>query len=115
MHWTTQTVRDQILRSQGPVVTYRSIRHGKRSARKIAKSQYDTAVQSLTRDGLGTMVEFKVPRARGPCRLFIKNIPNQWPTSTNVSAIEDINAIARPMHSDITANMREYLERNYFY
>ena len=34
---TSQTVRDSILLTQGPVVTYRAFKHGKRTSRSIAE------------------------------------------------------------------------------
>ena len=44
---TTQMVRDNVLITQGPVVSYRSFKHGKRSARAIAESEFNTATESL--------------------------------------------------------------------
>ena len=109
---TTQTVRDDILISQGPVVTYRSFKHGKRRSRAIAETEYYTAAESLQLEGFGTLVEFRVPRGRGSCKVFVKSKPNPWPNSTNVTSQEFDNAVAKPLHNDITAPMREYLRSN---
>ena len=73
---TTQMVRDNVLISQGPVVSYRSFKHGKRSAREIAKDEFNAATESLMQDGFGRIVEFRVPRARSTCKVFIKSKPN---------------------------------------
>ena len=43
---TTQTVRENVLITQGPVVSYRSFKHGKRSARATAESEFNTATES---------------------------------------------------------------------
>ena len=37
---TTQMVRDNVLITQGPLVSYRSFKHGKTSARAIAESEF---------------------------------------------------------------------------
>ena len=109
---TTQTVRDDILISQGPVVTYRSFKHGKRRSRAIAETEYYTAAESLQLEGFGTLVEFRVPRGRGSCKVFVKSKPYPWPNSTNVTSQEFDNAVAKPLHNDITAPIREYLRSN---
>ncbi|XP_068760519.1 uncharacterized protein [Montipora capricornis] len=109
---TTQTVRDDILISQGLVVSYCSFKHGKRRSRAIAETEYYTAAESLQLEGFGTLVEFRVPRGRGSCKVFVKSKPNPWPNSTNVSIQEFDNAVAKPLHNDITAPMREYLRSN---
>ena len=111
---TTQTVRDNILLTQGPVTSYRSFKHGKRTSRAIAQSEYETAAKSLEQDGFGRIVEFRVPRARGSCKVFVKAKPNPWPSCTNVSVQEFDNVIAKPIHNDITAPMRGYLQTNNF-
>ena len=61
---TPQTVRDNVLITQGPVVSYRSFKHGKRSARAFAESEFNTVTESLMQDGFGRIVEFRIPRAR---------------------------------------------------
>ena len=58
-----QTIWDQILTTQGPVVTYRSFKHRKRSNKHIAEAEYTTATQSLEEDRFGRLVEFNIPRA----------------------------------------------------
>nr|XP_058941289.1 uncharacterized protein LOC131769580 [Pocillopora verrucosa] len=68
---TTQMVRDNVLISQGPVVSYRSFKHGKRSAREIAEDEFNAATESLMQDGFGRIVEFCVPRARSTCKAGI--------------------------------------------
>ncbi|KAL9977117.1 hypothetical protein ACROYT_G014489 [Oculina patagonica] len=50
---TIQTIQDQVLVAQGPVITYRSFKHGKRSNKHIAEAEYTTAMQFLTEDGFG--------------------------------------------------------------
>lgn len=40
-------VRDNVLISQGPVVSYRSFKHGKRSAWEIAEDEFNAATESL--------------------------------------------------------------------
>lgn len=50
---TSQTIRDNILLTQGPVVLYHSFKHGKRSARTIAETEYTVATESLIQDGFG--------------------------------------------------------------
>lgn len=44
---TTQTIRDDILMSQGPVVTYHSFKHGKRRSRAIAETEYYKTAESF--------------------------------------------------------------------
>ena len=109
---TTQTVRDNVLITQGPVVSYRSFKHGKRSARAIAETEFNTATESLMQDGFGRIVEFRIPRARSTCKVFVKSKPNPWPTSTNITVNDFDNALAKPLHNDITVPMREYLHAN---
>ena len=109
---TTQTVRDNVLITQGPVVSYRSFKHGKRSASAIAKSEFNTATESLMQDGFGRIVEFRIPRARSTFKVFVKSKPNPCPNCTNVSVNEFDNALARPLHNDITVPMRQYLQAN---
>ena len=109
---TTQMVRDNVLITQGPVVSYWSFKHGKRSARAIAESEFNTATESLMQDGFGKIVEFRIPRARSACKVFVKSKPNPWPNCTNVSVSEFDNALAKPLHNDITVPMRQYLQAN---
>lgn len=109
---TPQTVRDNVLITQGPVVSYRSFKHGKRSARAVAVSEFNTATQSLMQDGFGRIVEFRIPRARGTCKVFVKSKPNPWPNCTNITVNEFDTALAKPLHNDITVPMREYLHAN---
>ena len=63
-------------------------------------------------DGFGRIVEFHVPRARSTCKVFIKSKPNPWPNSTNVNSTEFDTAFAKPLHNDIMAPMRDYLQTN---
>lgn len=67
-----QTIKDQVLRAPGPVVSYRSFKHGKRSAKTMAEAEYSRA----TEDGFGRIVEFTIPRARGKCKVLIKSKPD---------------------------------------
>ena len=108
----TQTVKGNVLITQGPVVSYRSFKHGKRSARAIAESEFNTATESLMQDGFGRIVEFRIPRARSTCKVFVKSKPNPWPNCTNVSVNEFDNALAKPLYNDITVPMRQYLQAN---
>ena len=109
---TSQTVRDNVLITPGPVVSYRSFKHGKRSARAIAETEFNTAAESLMQDGFGRIVEFRIPRARSTCKVFVKSKPNPWPNCTNITLNEFDNALAKPLHNDITVPMREYLRAN---
>ena len=85
------------------MVSYRSFKHGKRSARAIAESEFNTTTESLMRDGFGRIVEFRIPRARSTCKVFVKS---------NVSVNEFDNALAKPLYNDITVPMRQYLQAN---
>ena len=58
---TTQMVRDNVLISQGPVVSYRSFKHGKRSAREIAEDEFNAATESLMQGGFGRIVAQEAP------------------------------------------------------
>ena len=108
----TQTVKGNVLITQGPVVSYRSFKHGKRSARAIAESEFNTTTESLMQDGFGRIVEFRIPRARSTCKVFVKSKPNPWQNCTNVSVNEFDNALAKPLYNDITVPMRQYLQAN---
>ena len=63
-------------------------------------------------DGFGRVVEFRIPRAISTGKLFIKSKPNPWPNSTNVDSTEFYTAFVKPLHNDITAPMRDYLQTN---
>ena len=107
-------VWDSILLTQGPIVTYQAFKHGKRTSRSIAEQEYTTATESLQQDGFGRIVAFRIPRARGACKVFVKSKPNPWPTSMNVNSNDYDSAIAKAIHNDITAPMKAYLQRNNF-
>ena len=109
---STQTVRNNVLITQGPVVSYRSFKHGKRSARAIAESEFNPMTESLMQNGFGRIMEFRISRARSTCKVFVKRKPNPWPNCTNVSVNESENALAKPLHNDITVPMRQYLQAN---
>lgn len=96
-----------VLTSQGPVVTFK---HGKRSARSIAEPEYHRAVESLTEDGFGRVILFRVPRATTPCKVFIKAKPATWPSTSSVDEAQFQEAIHKPLHKDITAAMKGYLQ-----
>lgn len=99
----------------GPVVTFRTLRHGKRAAKAIAEAEYVRATESLQEDGCGRIVEFTIPRARNKCKVFVKSKPNPWPASaTAVSDTEFDNAFSKPIHSDITTPMRAFLQTNQY-
>ena len=107
---TLQTIRDQVLTAQGPVVPYRSFKHGKQLNKHIAEAEYTRALQALEEDGFGRLVEFNVPRARRKCKVFIKSKPDPWPSTATVSATEFDSAFARGIHSDISGPMRANLQ-----
>ena len=109
---TQQFIKDQVLLSPGPVVSYRAFKHGKRSAKTITEEEYARATESLQEDGFGRVVEFRIPRARSQCKVFVKSKPVPWPNSTTLSNQQYDNAISKPIHSDITAPMRAYLQTN---
>ena len=99
-------------RTPGPVVSYRSFKHGKRSARAIAEAEYSRAAESLNEDGFGRIVEFTIPRASGKCKVFIKSKPDSWPNTTCISETEFQDAFSKPLHSSISAPMRVFLQNN---
>ena len=109
---TQDSIRDQVLLSPGPVVSYRTFKHGKRSAKTIAEAEYFMATESLQEHGFGQIVEFCIPRAHGQCKVFIKSKPESWPSNTSVTDQEFDNAISKPIHSDITSAMRAFLKNN---
>lgn len=109
---TTQTICDDLIITQGPVVTYRSCKHGKRQSHAIAKTEYYTAAESLQLEGFCTLVKFRVPRGRGSCKVFVKSKLNPWPNSTSVTIQKFDNAVFKPLHIYVTAPMREYLRSN---
>lgn len=86
-------------------MSFRAFKHVKRTATKsIAEAAYTKATESL--------LHFNIPRARGKCKVFVKTKPDQWPNSTNVSNIEFDNALLKPVHNDISAPMRAFLQSN---
>ena len=96
----------------GPIVSYRSFNHGKRSAKAIAEAEYSRAEESLQEDGLGRIVEFTIPRARGKCKVFVKSIPDPWPNTTSISDTEFEDPFSKAIHSGISAPMRAFLQSN---
>lgn len=109
---TLETIKEQVLLAPGPVVSYRSFKHGKRSAKAIAEGEYSRATESLKEDGFGHIVEFTIPRARGKCKVFIKSKPDPWPNTASISDTEFHNAFSKPIHSGISAPMRAFLQSN---
>ena len=93
---TQDSIRDQVLLSPGPVVSYRAVKHGKRSAKTIAEAEYFMATESLQEDGFGQIVEFRIPRARRKCKVFIKNKPETWPSNTSVTIISRGDWLGKP-------------------
>ncbi|KAJ7377701.1 hypothetical protein OS493_027263 [Desmophyllum pertusum] len=93
---TTQTVRDNILLTRDPSHHISLSNMGKEHRKAIAQSEYETATTSLEQDGFGRIIEFRVPRARGSCKVFVKSKPNPWPSCMNVSVQEFENVIANP-------------------
>lgn len=104
-----ESIRNNILMTQGPATTFRVLRHGKRSSRCIAEPEYTKAVQTLCDDGFGRYVEFTVPRTTAPCKVFIKSLPQQWPEGSNISKHDFEDAMRKPVHKYITQAMRNYL------
>lgn len=78
-------IKDQVLLSLGPVVSYRAFKHGKPSAKNIAEAEYYKAKESLQEDGFGRIVQFSVPKARSQCKVFVKSKPEPWPNSATVT------------------------------
>ena len=78
----------------------------------IAETEYAAATESLLQDGFGRIVEFRIPRARNSCKVFIKSKPNPWPNSVDINEQEFDIALAKPLHNDITTPMRAYLRNN---
>ena len=76
----------------------------------IAEAEYSQATESLQEDGFWRIVEFWVPRAHSQCKVFVKSKPVPWPNSTTITDQQYDNAFAKPIHSDITAPMRTFLE-----
>ena len=95
-----------MLITPGPVVTYRSFKRGKGSARAIAETEFNTAAESLMQDGLGRIVEFRIPRARSSYKVFVKSKPNPWPNCTNIAFNEFDKTLAKPLHNDHSSNER---------
>lgn len=85
---SSETVKQNILYTPGPVVSYRAFKHGKRSLRSIAETEYQRAAKSLQDDGFRRIVEFRVPRARAACKVFIKLRPDPYPTSAPLSSAQ---------------------------
>ena len=107
---TQQFIKDQVLLSPGPVVSYRAFKNGKPSAKTIAEAEYSQVTESLQEDGW--IVEFSVPTAHSQCKVFVKSKPVPWPNSTIITDQQYDNALSKPIHSDITAPMRTFLETN---
>ena len=105
-------IRDSLLKTEGSVITYRTVKHGKRSHRAMAEAEYVQAVEQLTAYGFGRVVEFRVPRASKACKVFVKSVPDNWPTTTNVSRQTYEDAMKKPMHKYITNAMKDYLVEN---
>ena len=89
-----------------------SLQAWERSAKTIAQEEYARATESLQEDGFGRVGEFRIPRARSQCNVFVKTKPVLWPNSTTLSDQQCDNAISKPIHSDITAPMCAYLQTN---
>ena len=109
---TLQTIKDKVLLVPGRVVSYRSFKHGKQSAKAIAEAEYSRATESLKEDGFGRIVQFTIPRACGKCKVFIKSKPDPWPNTASISDTEFQNAFSRPIHGGISAPMRAFLQSN---
>ena len=107
---TQDSIRDQALLLPGPVVSYRTFKHGKLSAKTIAEAVYFMATESLRKDGFGWIVEFRIPRARRKCKLFVKSKPESWLSNTSVTDQEFDNAISKPFcHACFLPKQQLYL------
>lgn len=96
-------ILNKLMKSDGDnaTVSYRAFKHGKRSSRSIAETEYQRATESLQDVGFGRIVEFRVPRARSACKVFIKSKPEPYPTSAPLSSTEFDSLVAMPIHKDI--------------
>ncbi|KAJ7323388.1 hypothetical protein OS493_031863 [Desmophyllum pertusum] len=110
---TSSTLKESILSSSGPLVTYRAFKHGKRSSRSITEAEYCQAAESLQENGFGRIVEFRVRRATANCKVFIKSKPEPYPSTAVISSAAFDDAFSKAIHKDITAPMRAYLNDNH--
>ena len=74
------------LHAQGPVVSFRSFKHGKRSNKATAEAEFTSATNSLQEDGFGRVEKFNIPRSRGKCKVFVKSKPQEWPSTSLVTS-----------------------------
>ena len=109
---SVQTIKDQVLLTPGLVISYRSFKHGRRSAKAIAEAEYSRAAESLKEDDFRRIVEFTIPRACGNFKVFIKSKPDPWQNNSSISDTEFQNALSKPIHSSIAAPMRAFLQSN---
>ncbi|KAJ7377034.1 hypothetical protein OS493_030992 [Desmophyllum pertusum] len=86
---TSSTLKESIISSSGPLVTYRAFKHGKRSSRSITEAEHCQAAESLQEDGFGRIVEFCVPRATENCKVFIKSKPYHSTAVISSAAFDD--------------------------
>ena len=93
-------------------MSYRLFKHGKRTARMIAETEYTAGTESLMQDGFGRIVEFRVPQARNSCKGLVKSKTNPWPNSVDINKQEFDIALGKPLHNDISTPMRAYLRNN---
>ena len=96
----------------GPVASYQSFKHRKRSARAITEAEYARVAESLNEDGFGRIVEFTIPRASGTCKVFVQSKPDSWPNTTCISETEFQDTFSKPLHSSISASMWVFLQKN---
>ena len=109
----TKAVKESILLSPRPAVTYRAFKHGKRSSRSIAEAEYKQATESLQEDGFGRIVQFCVPRARGITKVFIKSRPDPYPITAPLTSNEFDNVLQN-LYTETTQPMVNYLQSNNF-
>ena len=98
---TDQDIKEWVLTTKGPLVTYRIFKHGKRAARSIAEPEYMKALQNLTTEGFGNVIEFSVPHSSGVCKVFVKAIPQDWPQTFTLTKAAYEATIAKPVHKYI--------------
>jgi len=104
-------VKENVLLIPGPVTSFRLFRR-KRNLRAISEPEYHRATTLLEADGFGRTVEFRIPRARQPCKVFVKSTPPTWPANTTLSQEQFESALNKEIYNDITEPMRIYLREN---
>lgn len=108
---TSSTLKESIISSSGPLVTYRAFKHGKRSSRSITEAEHCQAAESLQEDGFGRIVEFRVPRATENCKVFIKSKPEPYHSTAVISSAAFDDAFSKAIHKDMHYSSNEGLSK----